>query len=773
MAIRKLIIGCITATLFCIMQTANAQWSSESNVNTKTVTNVSSSTTRPSIVAGPGGSSYIRWIQNDTLSSGNAAMCMFVQKMDRKGNRVWNQSKGVRIDSLIGMTQYADNMSTDNDGNLIVASQNARYDNAHQCPVITKINASTGAIIWQKNIDTVPGSNDKSGMAPVIGITPGNNIVIAWVNSKLIKGSSELAGIYMHKLNGANGNFMWPGRVCVSEDTTEGTNLSQIIMLPNSENSIVVWGYRNAGVAGSIPFNLRAKKFDINGTALTTTATEISATHLNQPGSFPTLINDKQGGVLVYFRSPGAKGNELYAQRIDTATAANMWGTEAKLIAKNIISSSADDGGVAYDSVNKKLWVAVMYAAPINRTQGTGAYLQGLNLSGNRLLGFPNDSTSGPQLLAVSDGSNATAPSGLALRYTGDGLIWVYTEGLYPNPVTLKATKIDFTGKKMWAMPDADSVLTVSNVKGLTNAARNVVTEYMPADSQLVVAMYGTPTLNTTQQLAQNIKNSQVTGGTIGNGTIRQNVIFDTTAVYITYGDAVPYLGGISDAGISPVYLTDDATIIAAPDSVHLSTQSGGVAHITAYFPGSDVYIAKKYKYAKPIYVAKKNINVIADNKTQAYGHPIPTLTMHFDAFINNDDVSSFTELPTIVTPAKMNSPLGVYPITLQGGLSPKYIPVLTNAQLTIYPANGANGDKLEAYNDGGGRLQVNIYTNKQDQTGTVQLIDMSGKILYSKHINLTGLVTNVQIPTYTVMPAIYVVRFVGTQSVLDQKVKL
>jgi hypothetical protein len=145
---------------------------------------------------------------------------------------------------------------------------------------------------------------------------------------------------------------------------------------------------------------------------------------------------------------------------------------------------------------------------------------------------------------------------------------------------------------------------------------------------------------------------------------------------------------------------------------------------------------------------------------------------MTFHDFVKGDDVMSFTKLPTIVTPAFTKSPIGVYPITLQGGVSSKYDPVLVNGTLTVYPSTGSDNDKLEAYCSSQSTLQVNIYSTQQ-QNGVLQLIDMSGKMLWSQQVQVPNSITNFQIPIYTLAPGVYVARFVGQTSVLDQKVKI
>jgi hypothetical protein len=740
-------------TMLLFVEKAAAQWTSEASINTQTETAFLAGSDRPDIVASPtDGSYFVRWVQIDFQGRYNYAM--YVQKIDKRGYRLWGDN-GIRIDTLSGTARYKDAMAVDMNGNLIVATQNTRVDQYRQFPIVYKIDGKSGKTLWSRGIDS---SIDYQALAPTVGITRSNDIIVTWNNSVSLGGSSTRDGVFMQKINGATGSFMWPGRIALQDDFTRMGLFPQPIVLSDG-SFMVTWEYRPAGSAGSAPFNLVAQKFDMNGTALWKAPTEISPSNLIAPGSASKYFNDKQGGVIVSYMKTGVKGAEVYAQRIDTATGANKWGVDSRLVARNALGASSSDAGTVYDEVNKKLWFAIIHDIPNAGIRGDRFYLQGLDLNGKLVYG---DSTNGPEILPLSDGTASKSRQSINMRNTGDGLVLVYAEGMAPAKTFVKALKVDYTGKYAWTM--GDSIITVSSVPGITSGT---LSDYVPVDSQLVIAM------NTSKgfQLAQNIKNSKVTGGNLGNGTVRQTISFDTTTLYITYGDAVPFLGGTSNTGITPEYTVDNSDVATVDDNNNIDVISAGTFHVRAYFPGTDVYISKT-STPKTIVVRKRPMTIIAENKSIAYGHDIPELTMTFHDFVKGDDVMSFSKLPTIVTPAVTKSPIGVYPITLQGGVSTKYEPVLVYGTLTVYPSGGTDNDKLEAYCSSTTTLQVNIYSTQQ-QTGLLQLIDMSGKMLWSQQMQVPAFTTNTQIPVYSVSPGVYVVRFVGSSSILNQKVKI
>ncbi|MVN90635.1 T9SS type B sorting domain-containing protein [Mucilaginibacter sp. HME9299] len=77
-------------------------------------------------------------------------------------------------------------------------------------------------------------------------------------------------------------------------------------------------------------------------------------------------------------------------------------------------------------------------------------------------------------------------------------------------------------------------------------------------------------------------------------------------------------------------------------------------------------------------------LTIRADNKTKAYGANIPTLTVTYAGFKNNDNVTKLTTRPVITTTAVRASEPGVYPITVIGASSGNYNINYVDGTLTV-----------------------------------------------------------------------------------------
>jgi len=77
-------------------------------------------------------------------------------------------------------------------------------------------------------------------------------------------------------------------------------------------------------------------------------------------------------------------------------------------------------------------------------------------------------------------------------------------------------------------------------------------------------------------------------------------------------------------------------------------------------------------------------LTITANNQTKVYGASVRTLTVSYSGWVNNDDVSSLTTLPTVGVPAGTSSPVGNYVITPSGAVSPNYTIAYVTGTLSI-----------------------------------------------------------------------------------------
>lgn len=95
--------------------------------------------------------------------------------------------------------------------------------------------------------------------------------------------------------------------------------------------------------------------------------------------------------------------------------------------------------------------------------------------------------------------------------------------------------------------------------------------------------------------------------------------------------------------------------------------------------------------------ITKAPIVVGVQNVTIVEGDPIPTFTLTYDGFKNDDAaIYVFTQMPIATTTATSTSPAGTYPITVSGGASNNYELCYTVGTLTITPSDGISDTSIE-----------------------------------------------------------------------------
>jgi hypothetical protein len=85
--------------------------------------------------------------------------------------------------------------------------------------------------------------------------------------------------------------------------------------------------------------------------------------------------------------------------------------------------------------------------------------------------------------------------------------------------------------------------------------------------------------------------------------------------------------------------------------------------------------------------ITPAELTVTAENKTNMYGNALPPLTAVYRGFVNGDTTAVLVQLPALRTTATGQSPVGNYPITLQGGSSPNYTLKYQSGTLSITKA--------------------------------------------------------------------------------------
>jgi MBG domain (YGX type) len=152
----------------------------------------------------------------------------------------------------------------------------------------------------------------------------------------------------------------------------------------------------------------------------------------------------------------------------------------------------------------------------------------------------------------------------------------------------------------------------------------------------------------------------------------------------MSYGGSVPALT-VSYTGFVN---GDNSSSLAAKPTIRTTANSSsppGTYSITAS-GAKDANYTFSY-ISGTMTVQQATLTVTANSASMIYGGAVPVLTVSYSGFINGDNASGLTNLPTITTTATSSSPAGAYPITASGVVDPGYTIVYEPGTLTIQPA--------------------------------------------------------------------------------------
>jgi hypothetical protein len=150
-----------------------------------------------------------------------------------------------------------------------------------------------------------------------------------------------------------------------------------------------------------------------------------------------------------------------------------------------------------------------------------------------------------------------------------------------------------------------------------------------------------------------------------------------------TYGSPNPpftvtytgFVNGDDSTKLSTLPATATAANTSSPAGQYIVTASGAAAnnYIVNYVPGT-------------LTVTPASLTIKVNNTSKITGQPNPIFTVSYSGFVNGDDSSKLTVLPTASTTATTSSPPGPYPIIANGAASSNYIFTYIPGTLTVNP---------------------------------------------------------------------------------------
>lgn len=131
--------------------------------------------------------------------------------------------------------------------------------------------------------------------------------------------------------------------------------------------------------------------------------------------------------------------------------------------------------------------------------------------------------------------------------------------------------------------------------------------------------------------------------------------------------------------------------------------------------------------------VTKAQLTVTADDQQRNYGQDNPTLTAKYDHFVNGEDETVLTALPTISTTATKTSAPGTYPITVSGGVADNYTIDPKPGTLTVTDTKGISPVIPNAFSPNGDGVNDTwkIKNLETFPTCTVDIYTRSGQQVY------------------------------------------
>ncbi|HNR21094.1 MAG TPA: T9SS type A sorting domain-containing protein [Bacteroidia bacterium] len=414
-----------------------SQWTSNTALNTTVKDAIGTGEETPLSATRADGKTYISFFES---TAGGYQLRM--QLLDTAGNKLWS-APGVLVSNLPQSTAlFRYDLKVDQNGDVIVAFQDIRTA-GNLNVVVYKIDVGGNPLWGLVGISLIdPVSTE--GLAPAIGITNSNNVIVGWSANA---GSNKWVAI--QKISPA-GNILWANTQRVI-DSTNAKKFSRPTFVAAGTDDAVMLYVQETGSFPAAASVMYAQRFDTNGAKLWATPVQVSNKTIPF-FFFPAAVSDNNDGFFVAFNTGNAAApsqTDVYVQHVSgTGTTWNTIGNVACALA----NTQHFVGNAKYDTSNNSFWV-LLKVTDISQGQ-SGVYMQKIDAAtGNVLLG-----ANSVQLLPVSAVYND--PRDLSI--TNNGVITFYSVGSNSLSQTLAAIKNDFSGNLTWTNP----VTICSNTSG-------------------------------------------------------------------------------------------------------------------------------------------------------------------------------------------------------------------------------------------------------------------------------------------------------------------
>ena len=125
--------------------------------------------------------------------------------------------------------------------------------------------------------------------------------------------------------------------------------------------------------------------------------------------------------------------------------------------------------------------------------------------------------------------------------------------------------------------------------------------------------------------------------------------------------NSIPIIYSSSNLSVATILPNGKIHIVGAGTSVITASQAGNANYGTAI------------PVTQTLTVAPAPLKVTANNQTKIYGAQNPVFTVSYSGFVNGDSSAGLLSQPSVNSTALASSPVGSYPISASGALSPNY----------------------------------------------------------------------------------------------------